>query len=72
MVFGFTKGSWVHDGFWDSQCSIDAPGFTMVSGIHNGFTICNIVAVSYTGTSRAVPCHDHVDPCRAKYFRAVP
>ena len=47
MVFGFTKGSWVHDGFWDSQCSIDAPGFTMGSGIHNGFTICNIVAISY-------------------------
>ena len=26
----------------------------------------------YTGTSRAVPCPDLVDPCRAKYFRAVP
>ena len=25
-----------------------------------------------SGTSRAVPCHDLVDPCRAKYFRAVP
>ena len=25
-----------------------------------------------TGTSRAVPCPDLVDPCRAKYFRAVP
>ena len=48
MVFGFTRGSWVHDGFWDSQCSIDAPGFTMGSGIHNRFTICNIVAISYS------------------------
>ena len=26
----------------------------------------------HTGTSRAVPCQDLVDPCRAKYFRAVP
>ena len=25
-----------------------------------------------TGTPRAVPCPDLVDPCRAKYFRAVP
>ena len=25
-----------------------------------------------TGTPRAVPCQDLVDPCRAKYFRAVP
>ena len=24
------------------------------------------------GTSRALPCPDLVDPCRAKYFRAVP
>ena len=28
--------------------------------------------VTRTGTSRAVPCPDLVDPCRAKYFRAVP
>ena len=48
MVFGFTRGSWVHDGFWDSQCSIDAPGFTMGSAIHNRFAICNIVAISYS------------------------
>ena len=29
------------------------------------FVVCS-------GTSRAVPCPDLVDPCRAKYFRAVP
>ena len=28
--------------------------------------------LQFTGTSRAVPCQDLVDPCRAKYFRAVP
>ena len=28
--------------------------------------------VPFAGTSRAVPCPDLVDPCRAKYFRAVP
>ena len=28
--------------------------------------------VPNAGTSRAVPCQDLVDPCRAKYFRAVP
>ena len=30
------------------------------------------VNVLIAGMSRAVPCHDLVDPCRAKYFRAVP
>ena len=36
---------------------------------HKKYFFCG---VPRAGTSRAVPCQDLVDPCRAKYFRAVP